>query len=220
MARVGAEYHVSDTIVHKPLAAHVVGTGRHERSRTGWNDQGRASPQRRLRDFGAPAHHPSCRRGLGRCSQPFRLRRHRRYRHVRRDLRDHPARLRGVADGARADPAGLEQGPGADRAGLAFDHRQLRQRCLLLHQPDAPAPGRLHAREGGRPARRRGLLQQQGPGRPRRQLRNSRTARCSTSSRARRRPAAPTKASCSRSCLASSVSASLGCSRPPRASDI
>ena len=70
----------------------------------------------------------------GHCHARGRLRQGRR-RH-QPDLR---ARLRRPRTGRGAGAAGVEQGPGADRARLAVDHRPLRHRGLLLHQPEAEA---------------------------------------------------------------------------------
>ena len=91
-----------------------------------------------------------------------------RLRRLRADL---PARLCAARRRARADPARLEPGTGADRARHAVDGRDRERRGLLLHLAARREGGRLHAAEGGRPARDRGLFRQGAPRRAARRLR-------------------------------------------------
>ena len=76
--------------------------------------------------------------------------------------------------------------------GSAVDHGDVRQRGVLLHLADPRPARRLHEPEAGRPARACRLFRRGRPRRPTSPITASRTASCSTSSRARRRPAART----------------------------
>ena len=98
---------------------------------------------------------------------------------------------------ARAGPGRLEPRPGADRARLALDHRQLRRRGLLLHQPDAPARRSPSCRtRSSTSACVAVYFDEKRPVDADRQLRHEGRQGLRLRQRARRRPAARTRTSC------------------------